>query len=655
MDIARELVLTLKQANQSNVGYGLQKECEALIGHILQNMVQSQLPILIPEMKNEEDSIRYREEGNQHFVMGDDVEAIKSYTMSLAYASDKELMSYAHANRSAALYRKQYYKQCLIDVDTALNLGYPEEKRKKLRERGAKAVDEIKKQLKLKKGVAIDIQKVLNMCLSEKVIDIPPTVKYRNGKIELKDEIKKNTEINENKKEVTNGHSEVPMNIEEKTPRYLAHEGPLKLIYGPSKEAPAVSDGISIVYSEKFGRHLEATREFQPGDVVSFEDPLSHVIYTHRYYTHCHHCLTRSYNLIPCPKCPMAMYCSEKCRLIAWDTAHQIECPILSILGNLFDVDKDKVRMLTKIVRFLIVVTAKGKKIAELREDMKKAECNPDKRTAGFTDEGILDSNSARSALSLATNMSTRPLLGISAFACISALATILLATQTDFFCKKYEMEQLKDIDNFSELTFCGTLMFRACLITSSNCFTVQQEPGIQTGSGLYVTHSLYNHSCAPNTFRHFEGLTMITRALEPIYPGNQIFTGYGPAYAHQPRTERREKIMEDYFFECDCPACAANWPMYNEILQDHIGSITKNKELVEKLKPYKQRLRKNMYDIDAVKSVLGILYKEVSQPCEEIVHAEQYLKSFYLAASKSMASVASCKHMLNHFTAKIR
>lgn len=123
----------------------------------------------------------------------------------------------------------------------------------------------------------------------------------------------------------------------------------------------------------------------------------------------------------------------------------------------------------------------------------------------------------------------------------------------------------------------------------------------------------------------------MITRALEPIYPGDQIFTGYGPAYAHLPRSERREKITQDYFFECDCPACAADWPMYNEILENHVGSISNNKELVEKLKPYKNRLRKNMYDIDAVKSALGILYKEVSQPCEEIVHAEQYLKSYYL------------------------
>lgn len=63
MEIAKELVLTLKQNNKSHVGYGLQKECEALVGHILQNMVRSQMPPLHAVTKNEEDSIRCREEG----------------------------------------------------------------------------------------------------------------------------------------------------------------------------------------------------------------------------------------------------------------------------------------------------------------------------------------------------------------------------------------------------------------------------------------------------------------------------------------------------------------------------------------------------------------------------------------------------------------
>lgn len=96
-----------------------------------------------------------------------------------------------------------------------------------------------------------------------------------------------------------------------------------------------------------------------------------------------------------------------------------------------------------------------------------------DARTAGFTDDGILDSNNARSALSLATNMTTRPLVGVCAFACISALTAVLLATQTDFFGKKYNATDLTSIDELRDLWFCGSIMFRACVLVSSNCFSV--------------------------------------------------------------------------------------------------------------------------------------------------------------------------------------
>lgn len=128
----------------------------------------------------------------------------------------------------------------------------------------------------------------------------------------------------------------------------------------------------------------------------------------------------------------------------------------------------------------------------------------------------------------------------------------------------------------------------------------------------------------------------MITRVLTPIHPGDQIFTSYGGVYAHMARFERKQKILQDYFLDCDCSACENDWPTYNEILRDHVGSISKNKQLVEKLRPFRERLLANMYDIEAVKAVLNILYKEVSKhPCEEILHAEQYLKSYYLGKFK--------------------
>lgn len=637
MDLAKELVLNLKQKNKSHVGYGLQKECEALVGHILQNMVRSQLPLLTPEQKNAEDAIRYREEGNQHFVMSDDIDAIESYTKSLAYANNKELMAYAYANRSAALFRKRMYKECLIDIDAAISYGYPEDKKKKLKERGDKAIDELKKFAQMSEDKCTDIKEFINHVCSNpnSKEEIKQTLIDEAKCIKNKTKEKDVLHIDQHQQEqIFNDNSYLLSTYKMQKPRYL-EEGSLSLTYGPNKECPAASDGITIAFSEQFGRHYVATKSFSPGDIVTIENPYAHVIYEERFYTHCHQCLSRCYNLIPCPNCPIAQYCSEKCKKAAWDIAHMTECPILALLKNLLNVDKDKIRMLTKIIRLLIVVTANGSNIKGLQEDMKIAESNPDSRTAGFTDEGVLSSFSARSALSLATNMTNRPLIGISAFACISALAAILIATQTNFFGKKYKIDDLEDISEFYDLKFCGSIMFRACVIMSSNCFSVQQEPGIKSGSGLYVTHSLYNHSCAPNTFRHFEGMTMITRALHTILPGDQVFTSYGAGYAYMPRSERKEKIMQDYFFDCQCLACVSNWPTYNEILRNHVGSISKNKRLVEKLKPFKQRLLKNVYDIDAVKNVLNILYEEVSQPCEEIVHAEQYLKSYYLGKLK--------------------
>lgn len=55
---------------------------------------------------------------------------------------------------------------------------------------------------------------------------------------------------------------------------------------------------------------------------------------------------------------------------------HETECPILKLLTNLLNVDKDKIRMISKIIRLLIVVTENGTKLKELQEDMKIAESN---------------------------------------------------------------------------------------------------------------------------------------------------------------------------------------------------------------------------------------------------------------------------------------
>ena len=57
--------------------------------------------------------------------------------------------------------------------------------------------------------------------------------------------------------------------------------------------------------------------------------------------------------------------------------AHRTECSILSVLATLLNVDKDKIRILTKIVRLLIAATEHGTAIDKLRKDLQIAEKNP--------------------------------------------------------------------------------------------------------------------------------------------------------------------------------------------------------------------------------------------------------------------------------------
>ncbi len=41
---------------------------------------------------------------------------------------------------------------------------------------------------------------------------------------------------------------------------------------------------------------------------------------------HCHHCLRATLNLLPCPTCPDAMFCTKQCMEQALSTYHKFEC-----------------------------------------------------------------------------------------------------------------------------------------------------------------------------------------------------------------------------------------------------------------------------------------------------------------------------------------
>ena len=61
-------------------------------------------------------------------------------------------------------------------------------------------------------------------------------------------------------------------------------------------------------------------------------------------------------------------------------------------------------------------------------------------------------------------------------------------------------------------------------------------------------------------------GRKCVLRANRTINVGEEILDNYGVYYLAFSKKDRQKRLKQQYFFECDCPACKKNWPTLAEI-----------------------------------------------------------------------------------------
>ena len=145
-----------------------------------------------------------------------------------------------------------------------------------------------------------------------------------------------------------------------------------------------------------------------------------------------------------------------------------------------------------------------------------------------------------------------------------------------DFFGK----ESVKKI--VDEVCFIGGLLLRHLQSISCNAHEIsllrlgeETNKAMATsyangiGAGIYAILSLFNHSCDPHVVRYFRGSKCQVRAIRSIKKDEEIFDNYGVVYAVNTVEERREKLIEQYFFHCICEPCIKDWPRYAKIPTD--------------------------------------------------------------------------------------
>ncbi|KAF9012819.1 SET domain-containing protein [Hymenopellis radicata] len=134
---------------------------------------------------------------------------------------------------------------------------------------------------------------------------------------------------------------------------------------------------------------------------------------------------------------------------------------------------------------------------------------------------------------------------------------------------------------------------------------------------GVFKTLSRVNHSCSPNA--HYQWCTasfsMQLRATRRIAPGEPILLSYLSDLLDS-STKRRETLLRDYGFECDCPSC-----------HDHIQSDIRRARLLtlsDNPVPYRDLMwRKSpLIWIQAPLEVVNLVALENVQACREFLKA---------------------------------
>lgn len=287
----------------------------------------------------------YRKEGNELFIKKSHDSSIhehvlRLYTTSIAAAdNDSEPLALAYGNRSALLFHFKKYEASVQDIDRGLkatkNNGYKIKLLcRKVKCLNALGTSENKKAMKAAESLLKKIEeKEAKQVLEELVI------KTRATFISLK------------KSKQLPGENKI---LDSSNALYKKHK---------------IDDfsGIEIKFNEKYGRHLIASKDYKPGDVIFIEKPYIKLISNRKIFAYCSHCCCETWSSIPCDNCTWIMFCSEKCKKNAWEKYHKYEC---SMYGCLEPNNKSNTNLLLAI-RCLLLGIAEAGGIQKLKTELK--------------------------------------------------------------------------------------------------------------------------------------------------------------------------------------------------------------------------------------------------------------------------------------------
>lgn len=490
--------------------------------------------------KNAELSVKMREEGNTLFKNRQYQKALELYNASVSLAptsGDTTTLALAQANRSAVLCHIKLYQPCLVDIEAAIQYGYPENLRHKLYERRGKCHYQMGQEDEAKEA-----------------FNIAKTMAHKANL----DQTKVNNLINDYDKQIWQCEKMVE-NLGEKAVGTFLLNSPIPSLEGKvNKKIPVASSAADIGFTEMSGRGLFAQRDIEVGEVLVVEKPFASTVLANFRTRYCHHCCTRVIAPVPCVSCSYVVFCNDRCQREAWESYHQYEC---SILPNVHNTEINLGHLALKTV-----IKAGYQNLLDFKE-----KSDQDKTEIQLNLDGEYNSQDYKTLFDLVNHSEDRQIEDLLKYS-LEALYLQKCLETTTFF-------SLSEKEDSSHKCLVGGHILRNLMMLPCNAHECSELiyfpnnlPGSVTaeiGSAIYPVLSLINHSCDPNVVRHSYGNVCVVRAIRNIPKGSEVLDNYGALCALTPTQERRQKLALQYFFTCNCQACTDDYPQYMDIPSD--------------------------------------------------------------------------------------
>ncbi|XP_016839232.1 SET and MYND domain-containing protein DDB_G0273591 [Nasonia vitripennis] len=342
--------------------------------------------------------------------------------------------------------------------------------------------------------------------------------------------------------------------------------------FTPSKQLPCVADCVKVDYNKQFGRHMVATRDIEPGEVIIAET--GHVVFPsgEQMYLNCSNCLRLAWTGIPCDFCAFAIFCSETCKKEAWNAYHDIEC---CIIPYIFLKQKDKSLLSHMMITARIFITAVKREGLEHIMHTAEAIDNQDIHAQNVRTTEEFNCTKFKYLYNLSSHdqdiirhyghaqyIEEDYLLSV-LYKCTSIFSTFQKINSDN---KELYVKMFSDIKK---------IIIKLRNVVSINNFGYQivgdkdsdfDYDVLSTNSmkGLLLApcSSFISHSCYPNVSKIFmPKRKMVMMTVLPVKKGEQLYCCYGPSITENVQ-ERQAYLLKNYYFTCECEACNNNWTL---------------------------------------------------------------------------------------------